>query len=150
MLIQATRRERDELVDHLASHPTIWREVADDVWARYEGEGVVLVIQIHTDTEAIETVWPLTPEMDQYTNWLLEHFTTQGVRLRLTSLLPQVGPNMIESIVSLLDGWTADPGEVDLAMSENNAEEMKRATMRTIPPAPRALSPHVRKLLGYK
>lgn len=152
MITPVTRRELDELVDHLSSHPSIWKEVDGDVWARYEGEHVVLVMETYFGGPGIETVWPRTPEMDQYASWLLEHFTTRGVRLRLESLLPNIGPNMIDSIVALLDGWTADPGEVDLARSENEAQEMKRAHNQHAVPSvgakPRVLSPYVRRLLG--
>lgn len=150
MIIPVTRRELDELVEHMASHPSIWKEVDGDTWARFEGDNVVLVLETYFGGPGVETVWPRTPESDQYVNWVLEYFTTRGIRQRLAFLLPHIGPNMVESIVALLDGWTADPGDPDLARSENEAQEIKHVARTVVANKPRALSPYVRKLLGYK
>src|SRR5688500_15472436 len=118
MLIpDVNRREYGELLEHFESRPDLWQEPYPGVWARYKGESVVTTLEVGCETHQImrvEVTWAQSDlEAKTYVTWLLNHFTSRGIRLRLQALLPHVGPNMIASIVDLFDGW-AEPEPEDL------------------------------------
>lgn len=167
-------RELGELMEHFESRPDLWRNVHDNVWARYEGDSVVMVAEPgHCDDgrKVIEIVWSQDGFLQSvtYTDWLLNHFTSRGLRLRLQELLPHIGPNMVASIVDLLDGWQEQKSEDDLAAEELKTEKEKRlVTLRDVSrmspllkkadsgqvamqsEAARVMSPYLKKLLGRK
>jgi hypothetical protein len=178
------RREYDELIEHFESRPSLWRNVVSQVWARYEGESVVAVVDLYEPyvttygdnaplrTPQVEVVWLAREELAFYIDWVIEHFTSHGLRMKLQALLPNVGPNMITTVVDMLDGWQqASPDISDIAMAEGeeyippkrkDGANVIGAPREVLPSEvcprvrswhkeqPRNLSPYLMKLIGRK
>lgn len=153
LVLDVNRREFEELLEHFESRPDIWSNVHTDIWARYEGESVVMAVetQIMLSGPRVEVTWSHDTVGVAYIIWVMNHFTTRGVRQRLQSILPYIGPNMIGSIVDLFDGWS-EPEDPDLALDERRVEKAKRmTTMHIVNVGSKPeMSPYLKKLLGRR